>query len=85
MHFQTSMQSILVNIFRTGLLRLSSDTYEATASTAAAVVSIETALAHFRSVWCCSESVFSSSKGKKKCDYYMISWPKRIKIGAKKF
>ena len=39
MHLQTSIQSILVGIFRTGLLRLSASTYEATASTAANVVS----------------------------------------------
>ena len=39
MQFQTLMQSILANIFCTGLLRLSAGTYEATALTAAAVVS----------------------------------------------
>ena len=39
MKFQTSVQSILVSIFRTGLLRLSAGTYEATSSTAANVVS----------------------------------------------
>ena len=32
MKFQTSVQSILVSIFRTGLLRLSAGTYEATSS-----------------------------------------------------
>ena len=39
MQLQTFIQSILVNIFPIGLLRLSASTYEATASTAAAVVS----------------------------------------------
>ena len=39
MQLQTSMQSILVTIFRIGLLRLSAGTYEATALTAANVVS----------------------------------------------
>ena len=39
MQFQTSMHSILANIFRIGLLRLSAGTYEAIVSTAAAVVS----------------------------------------------
>ena len=39
MQLQTSMQSILVNIFRIGLLRLLAATYEAADATAAAVVS----------------------------------------------
>ena len=39
MKLQTSVQSILVSIFRIGLLRLSAGTYEATSSTAANVVS----------------------------------------------
>ena len=39
MLLQTSEQSILVNIFRIGLLRLSAGTYEATASTATGVAS----------------------------------------------
>ena len=39
MKLQTSVQSISVCIFRIGLLRLSTDTYEATSSTAANVVS----------------------------------------------
>ena len=39
MKLQTSVQSILVSIFRIGLLRLSVGTYEATSSTAANVVS----------------------------------------------
>ena len=39
MRLQTLMRSILVNIFRIGLLRLSAGTYEATSSTAANVVS----------------------------------------------
>ena len=39
MKLQTSMQSILVSIFRLGLLRLSAGTYEATSSTAANVFS----------------------------------------------
>ena len=38
MQLQTSMQIILVNIYRIGLLRLSAGAYAATASTAAAVV-----------------------------------------------
>ena len=37
MQLQTSMQSILVNIFRIGLLRLSAGIYKATSSTAANV------------------------------------------------
>ena len=37
MQLLTSMQSILVNIIRMGLLRLSIGSYEATALTAAAV------------------------------------------------
>ena len=46
------MQSILVSIFRIGLLRLSAGTYEATSSTAANVVShLERVLTHVRSVW----------------------------------
>ena len=36
---QTSVQSILVSIFRTGLLQLSAGTYEATSSTTANVIS----------------------------------------------
>ena len=39
MRLLTLMQSILVSIFRIGLLRLSAGTYEATSSTAANVVS----------------------------------------------
>ena len=39
MKLQASVQSILVSIFRLGLLRLSADTYIATSSTAANVVS----------------------------------------------
>ena len=39
MKLQTSVQSILVSIFRIGLLRLSAGTYEATSSTAGKVVS----------------------------------------------
>ena len=39
MRLQTVMQSILVSIFRIGLLRLSAGTYEATSSTATNVVS----------------------------------------------
>ena len=39
MRLQTLVQSFLVNIFRIGLLRLSTGTYEATSSTAANVVS----------------------------------------------
>ena len=39
MRLQTSMLSILVNIFDIGLLRLSACTYEATTLTTAAVVS----------------------------------------------
>ena len=39
MKLQTSVHSILVSIFRIGLLRLSAGTYEATSSTAANVVS----------------------------------------------
>ena len=40
MKSQTSVQSILVSIFRVGLLRLSAGTYEATSSTAAYVKSV---------------------------------------------
>ena len=39
MQLQTSMQSNLVGIFRKGLLRFLADTYEASFSTAANVVS----------------------------------------------
>ena len=39
MQLQASMQSILVSIFRIGLLWLSAGTYEATSSTAANLVS----------------------------------------------
>ena len=39
MKLQASVQNILVSIFRLGLLRLSADTYKATSSTAANVVS----------------------------------------------
>ena len=39
MKLQTSVQSILVSVFRIGLLRLSAGTYEATSSTAANIVS----------------------------------------------
>ena len=39
MKLQTSVQSILLSIFRIGLLRLSAGTYEATSSTAANAVS----------------------------------------------
>ena len=39
MKLQASVQSILVSIFRLGLLRLSAATYEATSSTAANVIS----------------------------------------------
>ena len=39
MQLQASMQSILVRIFRLGLLQLSAGTYEATSSTAANLVS----------------------------------------------
>ena len=39
MKLQASVIGILVSIFRLGLLRLSADTYEATSSTAANVVS----------------------------------------------
>ena len=39
MQLQTSMQSILVSIFRIGVLRLSAGTYEATSSTVAGAVS----------------------------------------------
>ena len=39
MKLQTSVQSILVSIFRFGLLQLSAGTYEATSSTTANVVS----------------------------------------------
>ena len=39
MKLQTSVQSILVSIFRLGLLRLLAGTYETTSSTAANVVS----------------------------------------------
>ena len=39
MQLQTSKQRILAKIFRIGLIRLSASTYEAIASTAAAVVS----------------------------------------------
>ena len=39
MKLQTSVQSILVSIFRTGWLRLLADTYEATSSTPANVIS----------------------------------------------
>ena len=38
MQLQPSMQSILVSIFRLGLLRLSADTYEAASSMAANLV-----------------------------------------------
>ena len=38
MKLLTSVQSILVSIFRLGLLRLSAGTYKATSSTAANVV-----------------------------------------------
>ena len=38
MKLQTSVQRILVSIFRIGLLRLSAGTYKATSSTAAGVV-----------------------------------------------
>ena len=41
MQLQTSMQSILANILRIGLVQLSAGTYEAIASTAAAVLSPE--------------------------------------------
>ena len=41
MKLQTSVQSILVRIFRLGLLRLSAGTYEATSSTAAVVSDLE--------------------------------------------
>ena len=54
MQLQTSMQSILVSIFCLGLLRLSTGTYKATASTAANVVtsqSFATILTHVRSIW----------------------------------
>ena len=39
MKLQSSVQSILVSIFRVGLFRFSAGTYEATSSTAANVVS----------------------------------------------
>ena len=39
MHLQTSMQSVLVSIFRIGVLRLSAGTYGATSSTVASIVS----------------------------------------------
>ena len=39
MKLQASVLSILINIFRLGLLRLSAGTYEAISSTAANVVS----------------------------------------------
>ena len=39
MKLQASVLSILVSIFRLGLLRLSAGTYEATCSTAANIVS----------------------------------------------
>ena len=39
MKLQTLVRSILVSIFRIGLLRLSAGTYEATSSTTANVVS----------------------------------------------
>ena len=41
MKLQTSEQSILVSVFRIGLLRLSAGTYEATSSTAAVVSHLE--------------------------------------------
>ena len=53
MRLQTSMQSILANIFRIDLLRLSAGICEATASTAANVVtsqSFGTILTQVRSV-----------------------------------
>ena len=64
MQLQTSTQSILVNILRKGVLRLSACICEATASTAAAVVS------HLERLWRISslvmfESVSPSSKGKR--------------------
>ena len=40
MQLQVSMQSILVSIFRLGLLRLAAGTYEAISSTAANLVSL---------------------------------------------
>ena len=39
MKLQASVQSILVSIFRLGLLRLSACTYKATSSTAANIIS----------------------------------------------
>ena len=39
MKLQASVQSILVSIYRLGLLRLSAGTYEATSSTVADVIS----------------------------------------------
>ena len=41
MQLQASKQSILVNIFRIGLLRLSAGTYQVTSSTAAVVSHLE--------------------------------------------
>ena len=52
MKLQTSMQSILVSIFRVGLLRLSAGTYEASSSIAASVCqSFGTILTYVHSVW----------------------------------
>ena len=49
MKLQTSMQSILVSIFRVGLLRLSAGTYEAIAASVSQ--SFGTILTYVHSVW----------------------------------
>ena len=77
MQLLTSMLSIFVNSFHIGLLRFLASNCEVTASRAAAVVSHLDVLTQFRSVWYCLESVSPSSKGKKNCDYLVISLGRR--------
>ena len=85
------MQSILANIFRKanifriGVLRLSAGTYEATASTAAAIVRhLERLRRTFIRFGNVRKEFLSRLRGKN-CNCLIISWSKRIKIGAKIF
>ena len=85
MQLQTSMQSILASIFRIGVLRVPAGTYKATYSTVVGVVSHLERFRPTSAQFGNARKAFLLSLRGKIIANITISWPKRIKIGAKKF